>query len=203
VPLAHSTDTTPADWLVDSDTPWGTRVSLGPAGFPAYARLRLLPDPAYEGQRESDVDVPDHVIERIPDQWRALYELLAAHTQTLDDCYFALWEGWGFDYHVRQPPKFAVTDGRLGRHPMREYFLFRGPLSDVGDWGDDFTGPGDSAPFEPAFVWPADRAWCVANDVDPHYAGIAGDTALIEQLLADPRLDAVAADLAQEPPEYG
>ncbi len=140
--------------------------------------------------------------ESIPDQRGALFELLAAHTRTPDDCSFALWEGWGFARHVRQPAKFAITDDLRGGHPVREYFLFHGPLSDVGDWGTDFSGPGSSTAFEPAFVWPADRAWCVANDVDPHYAGIGGDTALIEKLLDDPRVDTVVADPDRDQPAY-
>ncbi len=83
---------------------------------------------------------------------------------------------------------------------MRSYFLFRGPLSDVGKWGDGFSDRHDQ--WEPAFVWPADRAWCVAKDVDPHPAGIGAASAVIDQLIADPRLDAVRADPAQDQPDY-
>jgi hypothetical protein len=46
----------------------------------------------------------------------------------------------------------------------------------------------------PAFIWPADRAWCVTNDVDPHWAGIAATAAAIDDLLASPALDMVRAD---------
>jgi len=54
----------------------------------------------------------------------------------------------------------------------------------------------------PAFVWPADRAWCLTRDVDPHYAGIAASAAAIEELLAQPQLDVVLADPAEVPPHY-
>jgi hypothetical protein len=47
---------------------------------------------------------------------------------------------------------------------------------------------------DPAFIWPADRAWCVANAVDPHWAGIGADVSAIDELLADPRLDVVRAN---------
>jgi len=54
----------------------------------------------------------------------------------------------------------------------------------------------------PAFIWPADRSWCVADDVDPHWAGIGADRSAIDQLLADPRLDIVRADPREDPPHY-
>ena len=60
--------------------------------------------------------------------------------------------------------------------------------------------PAEVPGYEPAFVWPADHAWCVANDVDPHWAGIGGGAPLIELLVADPCLDAVAADPAGDQP---
>lgn len=65
-------------------------------------------------------------------------------------------------------------------------------VSDIGDW---------DVPY-PAFVWPADRAWCVAADVDPHWAGIGADTAAIDRLVADPHLDVVPADPREDQPCY-
>jgi len=54
----------------------------------------------------------------------------------------------------------------------------------------------------PAFVWPADHAWFVASDIDPHWAGIGADTRVINQLVADPRLDVVPADPRAAQPAY-
>jgi hypothetical protein len=86
--------------------------------------------------------------------------------------------------------------------PARSYFLFRGSLSNAGDWGVTGCSWTGTKPYEPAFIWPADRAWCVACDVDPHWAGIGADTAVITRLIADPRLDAVDADPSGEQPAY-
>ncbi len=86
--------------------------------------------------------------------------------------------------------------------PARAYFLFHGPLSEIGEWGVPRIEPGEPYGYEPAFIWPADHAWCVANDVDPHWAGIGGDRRLIDHLLEDPRLDAIEADPAADPPAY-
>ena len=196
--LALCSDLSPADWIIASEVPWEQLVVFGPASFAAYARLRFLPDPSFDGQREIDAD--RDAARSATDQWRALFELLAAHTHTPDDCYFCLWEGWPFPPRVRQLPKLSVPSG--SRPAARSYFLFRGPLSDACDWGAPEFSSGGPPPYEPAFVWPADRAWCVANDVDPHWAGIGADATVIEQLVADRGLDAVVADPSDDQPAY-
>ena len=210
-----------AGWITASELPWEQLVGFGPAGFPAYARLRFLPDPAYEGQSANDVDVDE-----VPDETASLrvaLETLRRHTRTPDDCYFCLWDGWGdieggdavrilekrtgkvsrgpliapaFPPSVVRGPKVAV--------PNRAYFLFRGSVSDFGDWGAADMWPGHPRLHmpDPAFIWPADHAWCVANDVDPHWAGIGADVSAIDELLADPRLDVVPADPSQDQPYY-
>ena len=64
------------------------------------------------------------------------------------------------------------------------------------------TGPSSPKGGTPAFVWPADRTWCVAADIDPHWAGIGASVPAIKQLIADRRLDAVEADPTEEQPAY-
>lgn len=88
--------------------------------------------------------------------------------------------------------------------PNRAYFLFRGRLADVYHWGDTEMWAGQTRlrPPHPAFVWPTDHAWCVASDVDPHWAGIGADTHVIDQLVSDARLDVVPADPNAEQPAY-
>ncbi|UUV31056.1 hypothetical protein NQK81_40940 [Amycolatopsis roodepoortensis] len=170
-------DLSPAGWISSSDLPWRRLVTFGPAGFDGYARLRFVPDPAFDGQSESDAVAAAPEDELL----RALFEVLATRTSTPDDCFFCLWDGYGDAFGH---PKVVV--------PHREYFLFSGTTADAGFWGT----PG------PAFVWPSDRAWCVAKDVDPHWAGIGADAATLDLLLADPRLDIVAANPDREQPAY-
>ncbi|HEU5268190.1 MAG TPA: hypothetical protein VFU35_15885 [Jatrophihabitans sp.] len=88
--------------------------------------------------------------------------------------------------------------------PHRGYWLFRGPLADIGTWDTAHGWPGQPRlqPTHPAFVWPADRAWCLAWDVDPHWAGIGAHQALITALIADPLLDTVPADPTEDQPSY-
>jgi hypothetical protein len=93
--------------------------------------------------------------------------------------------------------------------PNRRYYLFRGTVEDAARWRAD--GGSEELrvehvrlhPPELAFVWPADRAWCVAFDVDPHWAGIGAPRDVIEALVADENLDAVPADPDAEQPRYG
>jgi hypothetical protein len=216
-----------ADWIAHSELPWQQLVGFGPAGFDAYARLRFLPDPAYPGQSENDVEA-DWRTDALP----RLFEVLATHTATPDDCYFCVWEGFTDSNVNVDEDAVYVDDENAGASlerpgaqpgwaphpagspsmphlpkvvvPNRAYWLFRGPLAEVGAWNTAQGWPGqyglDAA--EPAFVWPVDHAWCVARDVDSHWAGIGGKPALISQLTTDPRLDVVPADPTKEQPFY-
>jgi hypothetical protein len=95
----------------------------------------------------------------------------------------------------------SVLHGAKVVVPNWAYFLLRGSISDFGDWGaaDMWSGEPRHDMPDPAFTWPADHAWCVANDVDPHWAGIGAASSAIDQLLADPLLDVVPADPPPRP----
>jgi hypothetical protein len=223
VALTPYADLSAADWLVDSDQPWQQLVGFGPSGLSAYARLRFLPDPGYQGQSENDVSLGAEAPAET-EQLRIVLETLACYTSTPDECYFCLWDGWGSDIEggdggqigsritgtarreTRIAPAFprSVLDGPKVVVPNRAYYLFRGKLTDFSDWGPAEIWPGQHRLHmpDPAFIWPADRTWCVANDVDPHWAGIGADRSAIDQLVADPRLDVVRANPHENPPHY-
>lgn len=201
--LGICSDLSPASWLVTSDVPWDRLVTFGPAGFPAYARVRFIPDPTHRRQREWEADLDASPSET--EQWRALLQILARETSDPSDCYFGLWEGWPLSESVRRWPTFGVP--RSAQIAARSYFLFRGALSEAEIWGEPAAAgiwglPEFSQGGTPAFVWPSDHAWCVAADIDPHWAGIGATVPTIERLVADPRLDAVAADPDSEQPAY-
>ncbi|MGH8941002.1 MAG: hypothetical protein ACRDV2_16895 [Actinomycetes bacterium] len=225
--LTFCWDLSAADWIVLSDLPWDQLVCFGPDGFDSYARLRFLPDPVRNGQSENDAERDER-----PDQLPDLLEVMATQTATPDDCYFCVWEGFGTDEvaidgddvylhdesataQLEQSgalPGYAPSPvaSRSGPHlpkvvvPNRAYWLFRGTLGDVGRWDTAAQLPEECrlGEAEPAFIWPADHAWCVARDVDPHWAGIGGTPALITQLMTDPRLDVVPTDPTEDPPFY-
>jgi hypothetical protein len=220
--LTPCADVSAAAWITRSSLPWQQLVALGPSGFEAYARLRFLPDPVYAGQPEIQIDDDDAPSEH--ELLRATLEVLSQHTRVPDDCYVCLWDGGGLDIDgddgtrnlnlvsdpARPGPRIAppfpptVLNGPNVIVPNRAYFLFHGTWSEFGDWGAADIPPGRPRSHlpDPAFIWPADHAWCIANDVDPHYAGIGADSTAIDHLFAHPGLDVVSADPHMEQPHY-
>ena len=192
--LSYCPDTTAAGWLVRSTTPVWQLITFGPAGFEKYARLRFIPDPSGPGQAECDAELPeDHPLD-IAQARRALHRL-ARFTSTPEECYFCLWEGYS-----DTPLSPEVERGPLVELPHRRYALLRGSLEDIDAWEADLGGGYPIAP--PAFVWPADHRWCLASDVDPHWAGIGAEQAAIDALIGDPQLDIVLARPAEDQPRY-
>jgi hypothetical protein len=232
VTLRLCSDPSAADWLTTSTLPWDQLVTFGPSGFAAYARMLLLPDPQYPGQSENDAATDDDLPPEL-EQLRAALHVLTDHTRTPGDCYFCLWDGWGFGDAVpgsqdghgmpliyggdggqyvamgTASARPGVAPGGPVRHepkvvvPNRSYFLFRGNISDLGDWSVDDTWTDPPRPdTPPAFVWPADHAWCISNDVDPHWIGVGASTRALDQLAAHPVVDVVPADPREDQPHY-
>ncbi len=195
VGLRYCPDTSAAEWIVRSSTPAMQLIAFGPATFEAYARLRFIPEPSRPGQDEADAQVPEDHPSDIAQARRALHRL-APFTSTPQECYFCLWEGWHLDAAL--PPK--ARGGPLVEIPHRRYALLRGSLDDIDAWEADIGDGQRIAP--PAFVWPADHRWCLASDVDPHWAGIGASRAAIDALVSDPQLDVVPAWPERSQPEY-
>jgi len=110
---------------------------------------------------------------------------------------------------VEAPPAFPeeILDGPRVSLPDREYILFEGPLAAATEMGWpsgallsaaypelDFD-PEDFEPQSPNLLWPEDRSWCVATEIDLDSTYVGGSEALIDALLADPRFEAWPARL--------
>lgn len=139
-----------------------------------------------------------------------LVDALRSHTPTPEDCWFCLWVGYGWihgspsvqlltfdgdsDGDVSQvdvPPAFPdgwLDDSLHVRHPGREYLLGRGPLAAALDVGHH-VHDGWFISQSPNLFWPADRAWCVATEIDFDSTLVGGSHQLIDALLADPDLE--------------
>jgi hypothetical protein len=128
----------------------------------------------------------------------ALVELLAGYTGTPSSCWFCIWDGWGWDtamsaavpgevpIPIPDPVPPEVRQGPRVRLPGRDYLLYTGPI----DAALAFAGtPGQT----PSLWWPADRAWCVASEVDLLWSYVGGSAALVDELLADPAVEALPA----------
>ncbi len=136
-----------------------------------------------------------------------LIDLLASATGE-QDCFHALWEGWGwvngagvkefsFGSDRRIEPEPALEPGvppevwalpRL-HLPGRDYLLFRGPLPAALAMG--WHGrPGGFEPQSPSLLWPADQSWCVSTEIDFDSTLVGGPADLVNAVLTAPGLDA-------------
>lgn len=93
----------------------------------------------------------------------------------------------------------AVLHGPLLVLPNREHLLLAGSLADVAALATA-TATADVHPFRPgsrtpSLLWPDDRAWCVATDVDLDSTLVGGPRALVDAVLADETLEAFEVDV--------
>jgi len=141
------------------------------------------------------------------EQLSALLDLLAAHTAGGVDAEVvaALWEGFGWVdgqgvVTVTVSPE-GVTRERLApafspevlaaprlELPHRAYLLFRGPLGAVLPWCR--AGAPGYWQQTPNLLWPTDRTWCLATEIDLDSTVVAGPRALVDAICAHPDLEA-------------
>ncbi len=147
------------------------------------------------------------------EQLRALCAILARHTRSCAACWFCVWEGYGwlngstavvtaiYNPDGRQisnaasglnafaAPVFpAEVDAPRVNLPQRSYFLLEGPLEAATDLG--WTVGDAFFPQSPNLFWPQDHAWCVASEIDLFCTLVAGSQVMVEELVADSRLEA-------------
>jgi hypothetical protein len=84
-----------------------------------------------------------------------------------------------------------VSRGPRLRLPGRDHVLFRGRIAEFADPGWPLHVPwmdpsSDSFAYieSPSIVWPADRAWILATDVDWDFTVVGGSSALVDALTA-------------------
>ena len=135
----------------------------------------------------------------LPDA-EVLAGILRDWTATPEQCWFCVWEGWGWEGMVTLSPEGATPpapanpipaaawQGPRVRLPNRNYLLYAGPVEAV-----TAIAPLSGGHQTANLWWPADRAWCVASEIDLHWTYLAGPAGLIRAVLADPRLEALPA----------
>ncbi len=125
--------------------------------------------------------------------------ILAGHTQDPGQCVAGLWEGWGWvtgagvrlvlhgDGHTHEEPlpQAFGGDGLSGAGrlelPGRRYLLFNAGLSLFADprWQEASGWDGLQSPN---LLWPADRQWFLATEIDFDSTLVGGSAALIDAL---------------------
>ena len=164
--------------------------TTAPSGPPPYGS---------QGPHEGSLYRPDaEVLAAMSRNW----------TATPEDCWFCVWDGFGWDgastvarlTETGRPPEIIeeprgdpvpvpVREGPRVHLPHRDYLLYTGPAEAVatlagldGTWGQ-----------VPNIWWPADRAWCVASEIDLQWTYVGGPRGLIDAILADDRIEALPA----------
>jgi hypothetical protein len=208
--LMIETELTPAAWLLPRLAPGSFEVHMtAPEGYESYARI-LFPFVAPSIRVGDDWAPEEHISWRTlaerngrafhplveeetvnvgPDagdlslstslakeQLTALLRILGRHTSSSSG-WFLLWEGYG-DLRRSVFDRFPTV-----AHPMRNYYLLRGPLDAFGEFPED-----------PDYWWPDDYAWCLSGDTDFHWAYLAGSEVCVNEVLDTPVLDAVRTE---------
>lgn len=124
-----------------------------------------------------------------PPQFGTLCEVLTAHTSTPDRCFTGVWEGYGWLDMAEPSPALEL------RLDQRTFVVQQGPIETarrIGwrNWDGSFIAE------RPTLIWPADRAWFVASDVDLDSTYVGGSNDLIAALLAEPGLEVWPANSA-------
>jgi hypothetical protein len=209
--VESSTEVGEGAWIADRLSPFdsGLRTSVIPSGFEAYARVLHPAEESRHGGRLvrwaevaawsgaallsssqfADVAFPEHEPAG-PAPWSGrgpqtgclrgadadvLVEVLAGFTGTPERCWFCVWEGYG--------PSSAGLRVRL---PARDYLFYAGPIAAAQTFRDLKL-------HFPNLWWPADRAWCVASEIDLPWTYVGGSSALVNSLRDEPRIEAQLA----------
>ena len=112
-----------------------------------------------------------------------LLPVLTRHTGTREDCWFAVWEGWGdIRNDVASAPKFDVQ--------QRSYHLLAGPVGAARESVNVHVEQSAS------LWWPDDHAWCVGTEIDFDTTYIGCNDACSREVLRLPSLEAFVVDRA-------
>lgn len=180
-----------ADWdEITTDAPWDPTAPQGPHRNSGGHIVGNLPRPAL----------------------RIVCEVLRQHTSTPDECYFAVWEGWGWDTATRltlrsdvgepSPPPPRLLPIRLDSDAPRfdvlhrSFLLYRGATEqalEIGG-GDYRENLGFFWEQSPTLMWPADHAWCLSTEIDSAYTVIGGGAALARDLVAAEGVEALTIE---------
>ncbi|PZE24567.1 hypothetical protein [Curtobacterium sp. MCBD17_028] len=103
-----------------------------------------------------------------------------------------------FELDVSSEVSAAIQGGPLLEAPWREYVLLTGSVAELADpdWGFDArigwrrSVWGATRWPMPQLIWPADRAWVVASEIDWDSTIVGGSRALVDAVLADERFEA-------------
>lgn len=212
-------DVSVGDWIRESLDPWVAfseiPITIGiviPKGFESYVLVR------HTGRGDHHGGLGNETL-------GTLIEILSNFTIAPEECFFGLWEGYGWmhpgsiaTFSPLRHPKlygfFRPISIRIGvrrfrkklrpevqsldhleshtlpegimkserfKLPNREYLLMRGPLSEAKKIGWTFFESFQSQ--SPNLLWPRDRGWILATEIDFNVTLIGGSESLVATIL--------------------
>jgi hypothetical protein len=137
----------------------------------------------------------------------SLVSHLAGETSTPQSVYFGIWEGWGLlhpesssDFafvgdpvpgkprrQISLKPFHTMVEGRpTFELPYRAYLLAHGSLEDL---------PRIPLGLTPSLIWPEDRAFCSATEIDLESTLVGLSEERAQELLGDENLESLLIDI--------
>jgi hypothetical protein len=172
---AWSQDGAPVRW--DAVAAWSGRTAHALAQWehlsvPAGSR----PDPPPFAEPPDAGGLP-------PPAWGILLDVLRRHTVTPHNVFMAAWDGYG------QVPE-GYAEAPVLDLEARSFLVRQGSLIDALTLGQGPDGPQPVRPTQPTLLWPADRGWFLASDVDLDSTYLGASRAAIGDVLAQAGLEA-------------
>lgn len=123
-----------------------------------------------------------------PAHARKLLPLLEKETNEPENCWFGIWNGFRFR-------SIEESGAPLFDAPNRSWRLYQGSLRSIDKSFDDsdlFHHPAN-------FVWPNDRSWCLATEIDLEASYLGGSSKLISAVLEQSELDVIPVEPRDRP----
>ena len=164
------------EWLKNSLTPWPEighlqLSSIIPSGHQSYVAVRC----SNSDPKIGPVGTLDY---------EKLFKYLQKFTSSPEVCFSALWNGFGWDVESELPQFFEnlnFQNYKLFELPNRAYYVFSGPLLENLKMGHKL---GEIFFFEPSnLIWPEDRSWFLAKEIDFDVCLIGGSNQLINEIV--------------------
>jgi hypothetical protein len=193
--VTTGTQTAEADWIAPALGKFGTVGGVVPGGYESYLLIDYRTDPDGIGW------------DGVALLFAQLTTPLAAATSTPEECFFAVWEGYGFTTSTtayafygdgidraemeRLQREARREDAERNRQvtaalsvvptfdlPNRRYYLVGGGVEAAAL----IMRPDGPGPQPPDLWWPEDRRWFVGGDTDLDWCYLAGSRELIDSV---------------------
>lgn len=150
----------------------------------------VFEDSKWNGSPPDTGDLPRQVLQ-------PLCRVLDHHTSDPSHCFFGLWDGWAWTTLHSEPKdelksnvpyesfhSFDQVKAPRLELPGRKYVLVIGPVSAAPQIREPTNGAGSGlAPTSPNLMWPADRSWFLATDIDLDSTLVGGSADLCEAII--------------------